>query len=498
MLRIRRTKTGSGKTAIQIVNAGGHLIRVVKHLGTAGSQEEILELEKLGTDYIFHHQKQPSLFPSYIYGTENPEKRHLVVAEDLRIGKVTHNFAYEVLCSWYQICGFGKLENNILRDLAVMRIIEPVSKLKSLQLLSEYFGIKYPKNRIYKELENIVSLKSLVERIACKYAKDKLAFDATLVFYDVTTLYFEAFTDDELRKSGFSKDNKSHQPQVVIGLVVDHLGFPLSYSVFPGNKFEGHTFIPTILEFKYNHEIRELTIVADAAMVSEENMTELSRQGLKYIVAARVANLAKESIQEISQYLDRQEDKYFTSNTKRGKLICDYSKRRASKDKSDRTKHWQKAVTQIKYPSQVTKRSRFIKTNNLELELNDELFVKDELLEGIKGYLTNLDTIAENLIVKHYKDLWHVEKAFRMAKSDLQARPVYHFKKSSVQAHILIVFVSLCLSKAMELATNISIAKIRDSIWKIHDVELIDSNGKKYSKRENHNHPLIHTLLKLP
>ena len=497
MLRIRRTKTGSGKTAVQIVNAGGHQIRVVKHLGTASRQEEIVELEKLGADYILHHQKQVSLFPQFLYGVADLEKRHLVVAEDLQIGKVTHNFAYEVLSSWYQSCGFDKLSNPILRDLSILRIIEPVSKLRSLQLLNQYFGIKYPKNKIYKELENIVTLKPLAEQIACDYAKDKLTFDATLVFYDVTTLYFEAFTDDELRKDGFSKDNKSHQPQVVIGLVVDRLGFPLSYSVFPGNKFEGHTFIPTILEFKHAHQIKELTVVADAAMVSEENMTELSKQGLKYIVAARVANLARENIQEISLYLDHQENKYFVSNTKRGKLICDYSKKRASKDKSDRLRHWQKALNQIRYPSQVTKRSRFIKTNNMDLELNSELFAKDELLEGIKGYLTNLDTVPEQLIIKRYKDLWHVEKAFRMAKSDLQARPIYHFKKSSIQAHLLIVFVSLCLSKAMELATNISIAKIRDLLWKIHDVELIDSNGKKYLKREHHNHPLIYTLLKL-
>ena len=497
MLRIGKKKTGSGKTAVQIVNAGGHQIRVVKHLGTASRREEIVELEKLGADYILHHQKQVSLFPQFLYGVADLEKRHLVVAEDLQIGKVTHNFAYEGLSSWYQSCGFDKLSNPILRDLSILRIIEPVSKLRSLQLLNQYFGIKYPKNKIYKELENIVTLKPLAEQIACDYAKDKLTFDATLVFYDVTTLYFEAFTDDELRKDGFSKDNKSHQPQVVIGLVVDRLGFPLSYSVFPGNKFEGHTFIPTVLEFKHAHQIKELTVVADAAMVSEENMTELSKQGLKYIVAARVANLARENIQEISLYLDHQENKYFVSNTKRGKLICDYSKKRASKDKSDRLRHWQKALNQIRYPSQVTKRSRFIKTNNMDLELNSELFAKDELLEGIKGYLTNLDTVPEQLIIKRYKDLWHVEKAFRMAKSDLQARPIYHFKKSSIQAHLLIVFVSLCLSKAMELATNISIAKIRDLLWKIHDVELIDSNGKKYHKREHHNHPLIYTLLKL-
>lgn len=475
--------------------SGGHRIKTVKHLGTANNPDELKQLVDLAVDYIAHHQDQLALLPNVVYGISDPQRCHLVVAEDLRISRVTHRFAYEVLCTWYQTCGFAKLPSSILRDLAIMRLVEPVSKLKSLELLNTYFGIRYPKNKIYQHLIEIGKLKPLAEEAAFGYAGDKLALDASLIFYDVTTLYFETFADDDLRKSGFSKDNKSNQPQIVIGLVVDRQGFPLSYATFAGNKFEGHTFIPTILKFKATHHISELTVVADAAMVSEANMAELSRHGLKYIVAARVANLPLSDIKNMSEYLNHREDRYFIKMTRLGKLVCDYVKKRAAKDKSDRNRQLQRALAQLKHPEAVTRRSRFIKTGKLELGLNHDLLAKDELLEGIKGYVTNLVNIPEVLVIGRYRDLWQIEKSFRMAKSDLLARPIYHYKQSSIEAHLLIVFVSLCLGKAMELATGLSVAKIKNLLWSIHDVELMDSNGQKYPIRQDITHPLIHKLL---
>lgn len=495
VLRVRKVKTGSGKVAVQVVVSGGHRVNVVKHLGTANNPDEVKQLESLAINYIVHHQDQLALIPEAVYGTREPERHHLAIVEHLRIGRVTHKFAYEVLCNWYRFCGFSTLSNDILRDLAVMRVVEPVSKLKSLELLHTYFGIRYPKNKIYGHLVEIGKLKSLVEKVAFRYAGDTLSLDASLVFYDVTTLYFETFADDALRKTGFSKDNKPHQPQIVIGLVVDRQGFPLGYDMFSGNKFEGQTFTPTILQFKQTHRIRELTVVADAAMVSETNMEELRRHGLNYIVAARVANLPRSDIEEISRDLDHQEGRYVTRVTTLGKLICDYSRKRAAKDRSDRNRHLQKALVQLQHPERITRRSRFIKTGKLKVTLNRDLVAKDELLEGIKGYVTNVENTPEQLVVGRYRDLWHIEKAFRMAKSDLLARPVYHYKQSSIEAHLLIVFVGLCLAKAMELTTGLSMARIKSLLWNIHDVELVDPDGRKYQKREDATHPLIHKLL---
>jgi transposase len=323
---------------------------------------------------------------------------------------------------------------------------------------------------------------------------------ATLIFYDVTTLYFESFTDDELRKCGFSKDHKAGQPQIVVSLVVDRQGFPLGFDLFEGDKFEGHTFIPTILKFKQTHQITSLTVVADAGMLSETNMQSLVDHGLTYVVGARVANLGLNTIEQISTDLSAQENKYVSVQTKLGKLICDYSKSRAAKNKSDRLKQLQRAKEQLDNPQKLKRKSRFIKTTSrIDLTLNQELVRKDELLEGVKGYYTNLTDVDEQTIVARYKDLWHVEKSFRMAKSDLQARPIFHHKRSSIEAHLLIVFISLCLAKAMEMATGVSIKKITDILWTVHDVELTDcKTGDKYHKRTDYtsksNNEVIHKL----
>ena len=485
MFRIRIVSTGSNNKAVQIVRKGGHSIKLIKHIGTARDNNSLEQLKKLAGNFIFRNQKQMSLLPEVVFGKQNLNSFHLTFLEDVEIGKTTHKFAYDFLAAWYRACGFSKLKEKLLRDLVIIRWLEPASKLRSIGLLKKYFNIKYPKNSVYQKLFLFNKLKEKAEATAFKYAKRNFNFTASVVFYDVTTLYYESFNDDELRKCGFSKDNKSNQPQIVIGLVVDSYGFPLGYNIFEGNKFEGHTFIPTILRVKKLHEIKNLTVVADAAMISESNMAKLNQQNLNYIVGARIANLSIKTIEYIAGKINKTENAYAILQTSKGKLICGYSKQRAAKNRSDRNKQIKKAMYQIKYPSQISRRSRFVQNNQkLKLSLNKLMVHKYELLEGLKGYYTNLRNVKENLIVSRYRDLWNVEKSFRIAKSDLLARPIYHYKKESIESHILIVFIALCLAKAIERQTNLSVRSIKDKIWAIQDVELIDRRMKQIiSKR---------------
>lgn len=197
-------------------------------------------------------------------------------------------------------------------------------------------------------------------------------------------------------------------------------------------------------------------------MVSFANMEALNNCGVSYIVGARLGNLPSSIIQGLSSNLNRTEDIYYTLQTKCGKLVCDYSKRRATKDKSDRSKQLARAETQVKYPEQVTRRAKFVKTEAP----------------------TNLTKPPEATIVARYHDLWHVEKSFRMAKSDLLARPMFHFKRQGIEAHLLVVFVSLCLAKSLELKTNTSIKRIMELLWEIEDVEFRDTlNQDTYHKQ---------------
>lgn len=481
MFRVRTTKTGSKNTAVQVVEKGNHKIKVVKHIGTARSNDELQELLEKAQRYIAQSSNTVPLFPEL----SEVKKDQSVDPDDLEFTSTYHTFAYEFLSFFYERCGFEKLNNDLLKDLAIMRIVEPSSKLRSIILLKEYFGKQHGKTVMYEKLAKMNLLREEAEKHAVSYAQKYLSFDFSLVFYDVTTLYFESFKEDEenFKKPGFSKDNKSNQPQIVIGLIVTKEGFPVSYDIFEGNTFEGKTFIPTICKFRDKYEIKNLTVVADAAMISLPNIESLVAKNLSYIVGARIANLKQGQIRQISTQLNQVDKASTRIETERGLLLCDFSLKRYQKDKREMEKQIAKAK-KLLLEKNVLKRTKFIKNiKETEQTLNTELVEKTEMLLGIKGYYTNLTDTDNATIINHYHSLWHVEKAFRIAKSDLEARPIFHHKKQSIEVHILIVFISLCIAKSIELLTNLSIKKVKGMIWRILDIEFVDTLTKREYKR---------------
>lgn len=495
MYRVRTTKTASHKTAVQIVYRGNHKITVAKHIGTANNADEVEKLVEKAHRYIIQTSNTNPLFPEIL----GDRKDNMVTVDDLEFTNAYHSFAYEFLSHFYKWCGFEKLNNDLLRDLTIMRIIEPCSKLHAVYLLKEYFGKQYGKTVMYEKLPKMKSLKTEIEKHAVAYAKEHLSFDFSLVFYDVTTLYFESFTQDEdmtdekgkivakgLLKNGFSKDNKANQPQIVLGLIVTKEGFPVSYEVFEGNTFEGKTFIPTITKFRDAYDIKNLVVVADAAMISFDNIKKLKENNLSYIVGTRVANLKRSEMETISKNLGNVDGSTTQMETERGLLICDFLLTRYKKDKWEMEKQIVKAEKLLE-KKEGMKRTKFLTNKDkkkTEQILNSELIEKTKLLLGIKGYYTNLTKIDNQTIIDHYHSLWHVEKAFRIAKSDLEARPIFHHKKEIIEVHILIVFISLCVAKSIELLTHLSIKKVRDMIWQILDIEFTDTFTKRdYRKR---------------
>ena len=478
-MRTRKVRTASGKIGVQVVERSGLLRRtkVVKHFGSGSNKTEVDNLLILAQKFLLDEEKSGVLFPEMF---ESP-KYDLVSRSHIKAKAGKHMFAYEFLDGYYKLNGFDDLNNKLLKDLVIMRIVEPCSKLRSISLLSKYFDIVYPKNSLYLKLPLINNLKTEAEKIAVNYVRKNLSFDFTLVFFDVTTLYFETFKEDKdnFRKPGFSKDGKHAQPQILVSLVVTKEGYPIAADIFEGNTFEGHTMIPVIENFKRIHSITNLTVVADAGMLSEKNTKELSSRNLNYIVGARLSNIPLKTIKEMSEALNKTEGIYFQTETVNGTLICDYSIKRATKNKFDREKQINKAMTQINNPGKI-KKLRFLKQiSKQKFELNQNLIEKQELLDGIKGYITNLENQPPNLIISRYKDLWHVEKSFRIAKSDLQTRPIYHHKLENVKAHILIVFVALAISKSIEIKLNKSIQNIKTKIWEIEDIELHDTLTNK-------------------
>src|SRR5690606_34041740 len=262
-------------------------------------------------------------------------------------------------------------------------------------------------------------------------------FDYSLLFYDVTTLYFETFEGDDLRKTGFSKDSKSQQPQILVGLMVNKDGFPMAFDIFPGNTFEGHTILPVVKAFIQKNNVKRFTVVADAAMISSYNIKELKAEGIHYIVGARLGNLSQSAFEQLDAKIKREDGKAIRLHTDKGFLICSFSNARYRKDKYEMEKQILKAQNIIKSPSKNTK-AKFVKTDNKKLQLNEELIKKTAKLLGVKGYFTDLNEqdLPTNKVIERYHELYKVEQAFRVAKSDLESRPIFHFKEDPIKLHL--------------------------------------------------------------
>ena len=466
MYKIRQIKYSSNSVSIQVYKIENRKRIIVRHIGTARNEQEKSDLLTLANDFIEKASKQLHLFQSQDSGNI------LYVNQTGFIG-VYYTFLYELISKLILSIGFDKIKNNLLLDLVILRMMEPASKLRSIELLDEYFGIKHRRQNYYESASGWLTLKSKAETIALAFARKHYAFNFDLLFYDVTTLYFEAFEEDELRKNGFSKDNKSQQPQILVALMVTKEGFPIAYEVFAGNTFEGHTIIPVVKSFISKNNIKEFTVVADAAMISTENIQALRENVINYIVGARLGNVSNDLISKIDKNISREDGKSVRIKTDNGYLICSYSSLRYRKDKYEMEKQIEKAKYIISNPSK-SKKLKFTKANGQNIELNEKLINKTKKILGIKGYYTNLEEniVSNATIIERYHELYKIEQAFRISKSDLQTRPIFHYKEEPIKLHLLICFMALVVSKQIELQTHVSIKKFIHECKKITDARL--------------------------
>ncbi|WP_394777164.1 IS1634 family transposase, partial [Flavobacterium sp.] len=268
MYKIRKIKYSVNSVSIQVYKIEKRKRIIVKHVGTANNEQEKIDLLILANDFIEKASKQALLFEKIL-----PNK--ILYINQTEFVGTHYTFLHEQISQLIAKIGFDKIQNNIFLDLVILRMIEPASKLRSIELLYEYFGIKHRRQSYYESAPQWLVLKSKAESISLEFAKKYYAFNYDLLFYDVTTLYFETFEEDELRKNGFSKDSKSQQPQILVALMVTKEGFPIAYEVFSGNTFEGHTIIPVVNSFILKNNVKEFTVVADAAMISSDNVLAL-------------------------------------------------------------------------------------------------------------------------------------------------------------------------------------------------------------------------------
>ncbi len=450
-MRIRVVPTASGKHALQVVSKRLGVLKVHKHIGTFGNDSEKAILYKKAQDFMQKSTGQISL-TDYLT---------TISLSDIIVTQNRPLFAFELLSRCYDKVGFTSYSDPIIKDLVIARLYHPSSKRELHEYIYESLGRHYALRTIYRHIKQ-----SLQNGIKERFQEALINFTRQdgdtlqLVFYDVTTLYFDSQVRTTLKDFGFSKDHHSTDTQILIGLVVNKQGFPLYFDVFSGKIFEGHTLVQVIEKIKQLLQTPELIVVADAAMLSQDNIKQLVSKGIKFIVGARLANFPIKLIEQINTQLVKQEGNVIALTYHGQRLICQYSSKRAVKDRSDRNRQIQRAKAIIDNPSGMVGKYRFVKKDkDLKYSINVKLIEKAEKLEGIKGYITNT-TLDTQTVIDRYHDLWHIENSFRITKSDLEARPIFHRLEETIKAHMVIVFAGLAISKYIEQSTGMSIKKV--------------------------------------
>ena len=486
---IRRKSNKSGSVSIQIISKAGGKYKVVKSLGSAQSEKQIQvlewkarqEIERLrGSQELFIDQEEVYL-EGFLSTLSNSDVR--VVGPELIFGKI------------YDCIGFNRITEPLFRHLVITRLVHPGSKLKTIDYLNRYEGKSYEIDTIYRFLDKLHSnYKEQVELLAFEYTKKLCSGKIGIVFYDMTTLYFESADEDDLRKTGFSKDGKHQNPQIYLGLLVAKNGYPIGYDIFEGNIYEGETLIPVIEQFEKRYKLDKPVIIADAGLLSNENIEALQQQGYYYILGGRIKNENVEIKKKITarQWTEDQIRKIKKSDTRY--LIVHYSKKRAKKDAHNRQKGLERLEKRLK-SGKLTKSNlnnrgynKYLKMEgSLDVSIDYEKYKKDVQWDGLKGYVTN-SKVNSRILIARYKELWHIERAFRISKTDLRIRPIYHRLQHRIHAHICIAFVAYTIYKEMErllqkAKMNISVKKATGLVQTMYQIELILPNSKKNHKQ---------------
>lgn len=478
---VRKLTHKNGISYIQVVDKSSGRYQVLKSFGGSRDPKVIDQLYRNAREWI---RKKQGIMELDFTSEKELVQNYLDRIEQLRL------VGLELLLGrLFDQIGFNQIDDPIFKQLVLYRIAFPKSKLKTTEYLYRYQGLSWGEDQLYRYLDKLYyHQKSQVERISFTHSRRILGGQITIVFYDVTTLHFAIDREDEWRKTGFSKEGKHQRPQLVLGLLVSEGGYPLAYDVFPGNTFEGHTLLGVLERFKKTYKLEQLVIVADAGMLSNANLEQLEAKGYEFIVGARVKNESN-PIKKKIQALSLRDGQYQIIGKDDYRLIVTYSRQRAAKDAHNRRKGLKRLEKQIK-SGRLTKSSinnrgynKYLKlTGEVNVEIDYEKFERDAKWDGLKGYVTNSGMDKEQLVA-NYKELWQIEKAFKVSKSELKIRPIYHRLPRRIHAHICISFVaykvykelerclkqkkaSISAQKAIEIAENIFEITIQSPITK--------------------------------
>lgn len=476
MAYVRTVKTASGARAVQIVHSSRRGSRDIEHIGSAHDDAALEALKAVARQRLAAGQ------PELDFGLDFAalQAGSGTGGGPLAITSSRMGHLWDALGHAFEVLGFEAATggDEVFRALVLARIIEPTSKLDSLRVIEEA-GVDPPSYATLKRRLPAFAKESWRQALATACAAHARLGPASLVLYDVSTLYFEIDTGDGFREPGFSKERRL-EPQITVGLLTDASGFPLMVNAFEGNQAETATMLPTIRSFMDAHQLADVTIVADAGMISEANKRAIEAAGLSFILGARIPDVPYVVAAWRQEHPDQEipDGHIFTqpwpagpADKRRDQTIY-YQYRHDRARRTLRGIDEQVAKAEKAVAGKVAvKRNRFIKLTGATKSVNRQLEAKARSLAGLKGYATNLDTAAE-FVIDAYHRLFQIEKSFRMSKHDLQARPIYHHKRASIDAHLTIVFAALAISRWIEQTTGWSIKKFVRTTRRYRTIQL--------------------------
>jgi len=521
---VRTVHQSNGKVSLLIVEnireSGKVHQKKLRHVATVLPEE--VERFKEVAEYIkaeMEHEREPKLFPTKTLaemvissrkngGDDRPLPVNLSkLREEHRIVTGIH----DIYGALYDAVGFSQLfktcpvSKNVMKDIVMARLAKPCSKRSSCELLERDFGISISLEKIYRMMDTLTELRIKQIQDKCwNHTRELFTDDIKIMFYDCTTLYFESFTEDELRSFGYSKDHKFNQGQILLALMVTKEGLPVGYDVFPGNMSEGKTFKQAIEKIKHRYGVKRAIIVADSGLLSKENIDFIVKEGFEYILGARLRTLSDLWQEKILSHTDykklKKEDETLRIAThpysKNRSLIVTHSTKRADKDCKDR----EKAIERLKQKLEKSKNPQSLISNyghkkfiavdgEAQVRIDEKKLAKEAQWDGLHGIFTNIkkEEMKVEDILTQYHGLWMVEESFRINKHDLRMRPIFHWTASRIRAHIAICFVAFALIRFLQYKIlhqtkeNFSAERISEELYRIQESILRDkTNNNRY------------------
>lgn len=499
-----KTTPNSPRKSIQIVEGvrdkdGKVKQKIVRHVGVAQNDDELVRLRDLA-EYIkanIEDERHPRLFePSYLAQEAIKARRAGKVGrgsvlsidniKNLREEQRVILGIHEIYGKIYNEIGFNEVLSNsarslktseYLRHIVMARIANPKSKRRSVQFLESDFGVSLDLQSVYRMMDKLDdSASQKAQGLALQSAQGLLKEKIDVLLYDLTTLYFESFNEDDLKQNGYSKDMKFNQPQVVFALLVTQQGLPVGYEVFPGSTYEGHTLLKVLLQLKKKFRLNKIIFVADSGLCNDTTLNLLETEGYSFVVGARLKNMSnqiKDKILDHESYrfvrIDDEEWKYKDLKIKEGRrLLINYNKKRAAKDKHDRDKAITKLLKKLKKSKKNPKDlisnygyKRYLEIQgDMTIGISNKKLVEDQKWDGLHGVVTNIKDMSIDSIFNHYKDLWQIEESFRINKHDLRIRPIFHWTPERIKAHLLLSFMAFTCVRNLEYRVALQSEKL--------------------------------------